>query len=160
VHTCGELLYSFTFWHYPSYAKVAELKETLIVDQFAKEPKRARPCKIIDEIPWSRGDTRKNSCSTSRCSRGSIAGRERRLWEREGRCEGGRGRTIRSPTSTSVGRRGPRCVCFVSFVRVVVHISQKTLKITDRVSVIRPHNRKGLTFVGQDAVGRQRARHG
>jgi hypothetical protein len=48
----------------------------------------------------------------------------------------------------------------VSFVRVVVHVSQKTLKITDRVSVIRPHNRKGLTFVGQDAVGGQRPRHG
>ena len=97
----------------------------------------------------------------SRCSRGSIAGRERKPWERGGRWEGGRGcRTIRSRTSTSVGRRGPRCVCFVSFVRVVVHISQQTLKITDRVSVIRPHNRKGLTFVGQDAVGGQRPRHG
>jgi hypothetical protein len=64
------------------------------------------------------------------------------------------------PTSTSVGRRGPRCVRFVSFVRVVVHISQQALKITDRVSVIRPHNRKGLTFVGQDAVGGKSARHG
>jgi hypothetical protein len=48
----------------------------------------------------------------------------------------------------------------VSFVHVVVHISQKTLKITDRVSVIRPHDRKGLSFVGQDAVGGQRERYG
>jgi hypothetical protein len=46
------------------------------------------------------------------------------------------------------------------FARLYNHISQQTLKITDRVSVIRPHNRKGLTFVGQGAVGRQRPRHG
>jgi hypothetical protein len=51
-------------------------------------------------------------------------------------------------------------VASVSFVHVVVHISQQTLKITNRVSDIRPHDRKGLTFVGQDAVGGQRARHG
>ncbi len=43
---------------------------------------------------------------------------------------------------------------------MVVHIRQQTLEITDRVSVIRPHNRKGLTFVGQDAVGGQQARPG
>ncbi len=45
-------------------------------------------------------------------------------------------------------------------VRVVVYIRQQTLKITDRVSVIRPHNQKGLTFVGKDAVGGQHARPG
>jgi len=43
---------------------------------------------------------------------------------------------------------------------MVVQVSQKTMKITDRVSVIGPHNRESLTFVGQDAVGRQRVRHG
>jgi hypothetical protein len=63
--------------------------------------------------------------------------------------EGGDCHTIRSRTRTSVGRRGSRCVCFVSFVRVVVYIRQQTLQITDRVSVIHPHNRKGMTFVGQ-----------
>jgi hypothetical protein len=49
---------------------------------------------------------------------------------------------------------------FVSFVHVVVHISQERLKITDRVSVICPHDRKGLTFVGPVAVGGHSARHG
>ncbi len=78
-----------------------------------------------------------------------------------GEAVGDRGyHTIGSPTTTSVGRRGPRCVRFVSFVRVVVHISQQALKITDRVSVIRPHNRKWLTFFGQDVVGGNSARHG
>ena len=43
---------------------------------------------------------------------------------------------------------------------MVVQVSQQTRKITDRVGVICPHNGKGLTFVGQDAVGWQRARHG
>jgi hypothetical protein len=108
-----------------------------------------------------RGDDREDSSGMSRCIRRSITGRERRPWERGGRWEGGRGsHTIRSPTSTSVGRRGPCCVCFVSFGRVVVHISQQTLKITDRVSVIHPHNRKGIPFVGQDDVDGQRTRHG
>jgi hypothetical protein len=87
-----------------------------------------------------------------------MTGKERRLWERGGRWEGGRGcRTIRSSTKASAGRRGSCCVCFV---RMVVPISQQTRKITDRVSVICPHNRKGLTFVEQDAVGWQHARHG
>jgi hypothetical protein len=96
----------------------------------SKENKRTWPRKTIDEIPWSTGDYRKNSFSTSRYIRWSITGRERRLlWERGGRWEGGRDwHTIRSPTSTSVGRRGPCCICFVSFVRVVVQISQESLK--------------------------------
>ena len=42
----------------------------------------------------------------------------------------------------------------------VVQISQQRRKVTDGVSVICPNNRERLTFVGQDAVGRQRARHG
>ena len=97
----------------------------------------------------------------SRCSRRSIAGRERRPWERGGRWEGGRGcRTIRSPTSTSVGRRGPSCVCFVAVAHKIVYVSQQTRKVADRVSVICPNNRKGLTFVGRDAVGWDHARHG
>jgi hypothetical protein len=56
--------------------------------------------------------------------------REGKLWEIGGRWKGGRGcLTIGSPTSTSVGRRGPRCVrFFVPFVHVVVHISQQTLE--------------------------------
>jgi hypothetical protein len=35
---------------------------------------------------------------------------------------------------------------------MIFQVSQQTRKITDRVSVICPHNRKGLTFVGQGAV--------
>ena len=86
------------FGHYSSYAKVAELKKTLRVEQFAcwktKQP---------DHVSLST----RQKFRMSWCSRGSIAGKERRLWERGGRWEGGRGcRTIRSPTSTSVGRRG------------------------------------------------------
>ena len=68
---------------------------------------------------------------------------------------GGRKGTIRSPTSTSVGRRGPHCVYFVSFCRVVVHVNQQTLKITDRVSVIHPHNSSmncKVMLVGNDRV--------
>jgi hypothetical protein len=42
----------------------------------------------------------------------------------------------------------------------VVHVGQQTRKVTDRVSVICPNNRKRLTFVGQDAVGWQHAQHG
>jgi hypothetical protein len=34
------------------------------------------------------------------------------------------------------------------------------LLITDRVGVICPHNGERLTFVGQEGVGRQNARHG
>jgi hypothetical protein len=41
VHTCGELLYSFAFGHYSSYAKVTELKKTLVVEQIAEESKKA-----------------------------------------------------------------------------------------------------------------------
>ena len=48
----------------------------------------------------------------------------------------------------------------MTFGRMVVQISQQRRKVTDGVSVICPNNRKRLTFVGQDAVGRQRARHG
>jgi hypothetical protein len=55
---------------------------------------------------------------------------------------------------------GPCCVCLVSVVGMVVQISQQTRKITDRVSVICPHCRERLTFVGQDAVGWQHARPG
>ena len=113
LHTCGELLYRFAFGHYSSYAKVAELKKTLCVEQFeqfAKANKRTRPCKDIDEVPWSRGDSRKNSCGMSRFSRGSITGKERRLLERGGTWEGGRVcRTIRIPTSTSVGGFSQSC---------------------------------------------------
>jgi hypothetical protein len=95
----------------------------------------------------------------SRCSRGTISGRERRPWEKRRRWEGGRGcRTIRSPTRTSVGRRGSRCVCFVEVARIVFRISPHRRKNTD--SVICPHNGERLTFVGQDGVNWQYARHG
>ena len=43
---------------------------------------------------------------------------------------------------------------------MVVHKSQHGRKITDRISVIRPHNGERLTFIGQEGVGRQCARHG
>ena len=43
---------------------------------------------------------------------------------------------------------------------MVVQISQHGRKITDRISVICPHNRERLTFVGQDGVSWQCARHG
>ncbi len=39
-------------------------------------------------------------------------------------------------------------------------VSQQARKITVRISVICPHNRERLTFVGQDGVGWQCARHG
>jgi hypothetical protein len=42
----------------------------------------------------------------------------------------------------------------------VVQTSQQTRQVTDGVSVILPNNRKGLTFVGQDAVAEHIARHG
>ena len=83
------------------------------------------------------------------------------LWERRGGWKGGRDcSTIGSPASSSAGRRGSCCGCFVSVVRMVGQISKQTRKIIDRVSVICPHNRKGLTFVGQDTVDEQRPRHG
>jgi hypothetical protein len=41
VHTCGELLYSFAFGHYSSYAIVTELKKTLVVEQFAEEKQKS-----------------------------------------------------------------------------------------------------------------------
>jgi hypothetical protein len=48
----------------------------------------------------------------------------------------------------------------VVFDHKVVQISQQTRQVTDGVSVIRPNNRKRLTFVGQDAVAWHIARHG
>jgi hypothetical protein len=60
MHTCSELVYSFAFGHYSSYETVAELKKTLRVEQFTKEDKRTRPCKDIDDVPWTRGDVRKD----------------------------------------------------------------------------------------------------
>ena len=48
----------------------------------------------------------------------------------------------------------------VKIARMVVHKSQHGRKITDRISVIRPHNGERLTFIGQEGVGRQCARHG
>ena len=135
MHTCGELLYSFAFGHYSSYAKAAELKKTLVVEQFGKEPDLAR---LSTRSPGREGMPAKIPAVQAGAAAGASRG-EKGGCERGGRWEGGKGcRTIRTPTSTSVGRRGPRCVCFVSFVRMVVHISQQTLKITDRVSVI-PH---------------------
>jgi hypothetical protein len=91
---------------------------------------------------------------------GNIEGRERGLCERGGRLEGGRGfRTIRSPTSASAGHREwSCCVCSVTVSRMLVQVSQ--MKVTDRVSVICPHNRERMTFVGQDGVGWQRVNHG
>jgi hypothetical protein len=102
-------------------------------------------------------NARKNACSRS----GSIARRERMPWERRGGRKGGRGcRTIGDFTSSSAGRRGSCRVCSVFLPCEVVQISQQRRKVTDGVSVIGTNNRKGLTFVGQDAVGRQHARHG
>ena len=51
-----------------------------------------------------------------------------------------------------------RLLC-VSWLKVVQK-SQQRRKVTDTVSVVSPNNRKRLTFVGQDAVGWQRARPG
>ena len=97
-------------------------------------------------------NARKKSC----CRSGSIVRRERMLWERRGGWKGGRDcRTIGSPTSSSAGRRGSCCVCSVSFGRMFVQVSQQQRKVTDGVSVICPNNRKRLTFVGQDVVGRE-----
>jgi hypothetical protein len=78
------------------------------------------------------------------------------VWERRGGWKGGRGcSTIGSPTSSSDGRWESCCVCSVVFGRMVVQVSHQQRKVTDGVSVICPNNRKRLTFVGQDAVGRQ-----
>jgi hypothetical protein len=41
MHTCSKLLYSFPFGSYSSYAKVAELKKTLRVEQFVEERERS-----------------------------------------------------------------------------------------------------------------------
>jgi len=43
---------------------------------------------------------------------------------------------------------------------MVVQKSQHGRKITDRINVICPHNGERLTFIGQEGVGRQCARHG
>ena len=81
-------------------------------------------------------------------------------WERRGGWKGERGcHTIRIIVSASAGRRGSYCV-FVAVALKVVHVGQQTRKVTDRVSVVCPNNRKRLTFVGQDVVGCQYAHHG
>ena len=48
----------------------------------------------------------------------------------------------------------------MAIARNIVQISQQARKVADAVSVICPNNRKGPTFVGQDAVGGHIARHG
>ena len=48
----------------------------------------------------------------------------------------------------------------MAFALEVIQKSQHGRKITDRVGVICPHNGERLTFVGQEGVGRQSARHG
>jgi hypothetical protein len=50
-----------------------------------KSPRNAKEPDLVstvDEVLRARVNARKNSCSWSRCSRRSIAGKERRLWER------------------------------------------------------------------------------
>jgi hypothetical protein len=48
----------------------------------------------------------------------------------------------------------------VAFALEVIQKIQHGRKFTDRVGVICPHNGERLTFVGQEGVGRQSARHG
>ncbi len=87
MHTCGELLYSFAFGHYSSYAKAAELKKTLVVEQFGKEPDLAR---LSTRSPGREGMPAKipavRACAAAGALRGKKGGCGRE--EGNGRKEG------------------------------------------------------------------------
>ncbi len=51
MQTCGELIYSFVFGHYSSYAKVAEVKKTLRVEQFAEKSKEPDLVRLSTRSP-------------------------------------------------------------------------------------------------------------